>query len=417
MAPLADKEQALVGTVGIRGMSTHRAGFACIVCVYLDGHRPLQERLVGNIAVQFGKAPFGVGGIGMALLVRSLFASASLGPFSDMGQVFQTDEALWVLVYDAFGDHMIGVLLQPSLSSDKRDESPGGRTSAFLLQTLSQSRIMVRLLDNALSCIEGTCSLGGRGHSQIAHAYINTCHPGLGLWGWVCYLDRKRDEQVEVLLGFVVPQPGRPNLCSCLQECHVFAIACVGHDHPAIQGQDAHLLLRLQAVVPMKVVGERWGDIRGSCIQALVALLGRACFACSSVLLHLRPERLVGGSDLAGDVAGHLGRYAILQAYLIVAIALQGTPTAHLAVRKCIARDVVQGIPIGQLRLSQGLELLRCRMQVQLGCHELFHTSSIADIHTSSNTAMVRESLRQFLPTASNPEDSLARLLKGISEL
>ena len=322
MALLADKEQALVGTVGIRDMSTHRAGFACVVCVYLDCHRPLQESLVGNIAVQFGKTPFGVGGIGTALLGRSLFASPSLCPFSDMGQVFQADEAMGVLLYDAFGDHMIGVLLQPSLSSDNRDESPGCRTSAFLLQTLSQSRIMVRFLDNALSRMKGTCSLGGRGHSQIAHADINTCHTGMGLWAWVCYLDLKRDEQVELLLGFVVPQLGRPKRCSCLDECHVFAIACVGHDHTAIQGQDAHLLLRLQAVVPMIVVGERWGDILGSCIQALVALLGLACSACSSVLLHLRPERLVGGSDLAGDVAGHLGRDAILQAYLIVAIPL-----------------------------------------------------------------------------------------------
>ena len=228
MTLLADKKQALVGTVGIRDMSTPRAGLARVVGVYLNCHRPLQESLVGNIAVQLGKAPFGVGGIGTALLVRSLFASPSLCPFSDMGQVFQADEAMWVLVYDAFGDHMIGVLLQPSLSSDKRDESPCCRTSAFLLQTLSQSRIMVGFLDNALSRMEGTFSPGGRGHSQIAHAYINTCHTGMGLWGWVCYLDLKRDEQVELLLGFVVAQLGCPNMCSCLHECHVMAIACVG---------------------------------------------------------------------------------------------------------------------------------------------------------------------------------------------
>ena len=56
MALLADEEQALVGTISISSMSTHWAGFAGVVGVYFDRHRPLQEGFVGNIAMQFGKA-------------------------------------------------------------------------------------------------------------------------------------------------------------------------------------------------------------------------------------------------------------------------------------------------------------------------------------------------------------------------
>ncbi len=123
-------------------------------------------------------------------------------------------------------------------------------------------------------------------------------------------------------------------------------IARIGHKHPPVQGQDADQVSLLQAVVPMIVIGDGGGDVPGWLIQALVAFLGVACFACLSILLDLRPECLVGGAHLAGDIAGHLSRKLMDTAYLIVAIALQGSPTAHLAMRETVVAHIVQGIAV-----------------------------------------------------------------------
>lgn len=59
MALLTDKEQALIGTVRLAGMPTQGTGLTRILGVYLDRHRTVQEGLVGNHALQFGKAPCG----------------------------------------------------------------------------------------------------------------------------------------------------------------------------------------------------------------------------------------------------------------------------------------------------------------------------------------------------------------------
>src|SRR6266568_5052305 len=123
MTVLTDEQQTLIRAVGVSGMPTPRTGFAGIVGIDFDGHASGQEGFVGNHAMQFSKGPLRVGGIGLALLPAGLFACLALGSFSDVGQVFQADEAVGVLVYDAFGNDMIGILLQPSLPSTHRDES------------------------------------------------------------------------------------------------------------------------------------------------------------------------------------------------------------------------------------------------------------------------------------------------------
>ena len=58
-------------------------------------------------------------------------SASPLGSLSDVCQIFQTDQTVGVPGHDAFGDHMIGVLLQPSLSSADRPKATGCRTSAF----------------------------------------------------------------------------------------------------------------------------------------------------------------------------------------------------------------------------------------------------------------------------------------------
>ena len=163
MTVLTDEQQAFVGAVGLSGIPTYRAGFAGVVGIDFDGHTAGQEGFVGNHALQFSKGPFGVGCIGLALLQASLFACLALGAFADVCQVFQADEAVRVLLDDAFGHDMIGILLQPSLPSTQGEESPCRGTGAFLLQTLSQTRIMVGFGNHALSRMKRACSLGGRG--------------------------------------------------------------------------------------------------------------------------------------------------------------------------------------------------------------------------------------------------------------
>jgi hypothetical protein len=105
MAVLTEEQQALVGPIAITGMSAHRASLARVVGVYLDSHRTVQERFVGNRAVQFSKRPFGVGGIGTPLLLRRFLAMLAPGSLSDVCQVLQSNEAVWMSGHDAFGDH------------------------------------------------------------------------------------------------------------------------------------------------------------------------------------------------------------------------------------------------------------------------------------------------------------------------
>jgi hypothetical protein len=131
MTVLADEEQALVGTIGITGMSAHGTSLACIVGVYFDRHRTVQQGFIGNHAVQLSKRPFGVGRIGFPLLQTGLFAFLAFRSFANVCQIFQSDHAGRVLFHDAFGDHVIGVLLQPSLSSTDLYQTACCGTSAF----------------------------------------------------------------------------------------------------------------------------------------------------------------------------------------------------------------------------------------------------------------------------------------------
>src|SRR2546429_7578242 len=142
---LTEKQESMIRPIGITGMPTHWASFACIVGIHLDCHRSRKTRFVGNHALQFSKRPLGVGSVCLPLLLARLLAFLAFGSLSDICQMLQSDQMIGVLGHDAFGDTMIGVLLQPSLSSRNDHQTAGSRTSAFLLQTLSQSRIMIGL--------------------------------------------------------------------------------------------------------------------------------------------------------------------------------------------------------------------------------------------------------------------------------
>ena len=157
---LTDEEQTFIRAIGIRGMSTHRTRLARIMGIDFYRQRRVQESLIGNHALQLSKRPFGIGGIGFTLLPTGFLALFVFSTFANVCQALQANEAMGVLIFDAFRDHMIGVLLQPSLPSTDDDESPRCGTGAFFLKTLSQSRIIVRLGNDSLPRVEGTLSPG-----------------------------------------------------------------------------------------------------------------------------------------------------------------------------------------------------------------------------------------------------------------
>src|SRR6202162_2772950 len=190
-------------------MSAHGASLARIVGVYLDSHRTVQERFVSNHAVQFSKRPFGVDSIGTPLLLRRFLAMLAPGSFSDVCQVLQSNEAVGMSGHDAFGDHVIGILLQPSLSPANHHQTTGSRASAFLLQTLSQSRVVVGLENDPLPRMERTISPGRSSYRQVTYTDIHTSYTRMCFRCGVCSLYFKGDQQIELFLGFVVPQ-----LCS-----------------------------------------------------------------------------------------------------------------------------------------------------------------------------------------------------------
>src|SRR5436305_14204976 len=93
--------------------------------------------------MQFGKGPLGGMSVRSALLLCGLLPVTAFGALTDMGQVFQADDAVWVAVHNAPTDLMVAILFEPSLSSAQHDESSCGGTSAFLLQPLSQAGVLV----------------------------------------------------------------------------------------------------------------------------------------------------------------------------------------------------------------------------------------------------------------------------------
>src|SRR5437588_11686984 len=242
MTVLADEHQALMGAIGIAGMSTHRASLAGVVGIHFDRHRTLQERFIGNHAVQLSKSPLGIGSVGTSLLLAHLFAMLAPSALADICQLFQSNQAVRVSGHDTLRDYMIGVLLQPSLSSANGDQAPCSRASAFLLQTLPQSRIMVGFGDDLLPGMEGTVSRGSSSDRQVANAYIHTGDTRMGFRCGICYLNLQGDQQIELFLGFVIPELRSSNMCAPLEQCAMLGIRGVGHNHPPRERQDAYLL-------------------------------------------------------------------------------------------------------------------------------------------------------------------------------
>jgi hypothetical protein len=161
ITPLTDKEQAFVEPIGVINVPTHWASFAGVVRIYLDRQAPREKRFILDHMVQLSEGPLGVHGVGLALLSGCLLATLAFGALFDTCQMFQADHRTRILLDDPFGDLMIGVLLQPSLSPAQCHKATCCGASAFLLQTLSQSRIVVGSGNYPLTRMEGTVSFSG----------------------------------------------------------------------------------------------------------------------------------------------------------------------------------------------------------------------------------------------------------------
>ena len=350
MTVLADEEQALVGTIGITGMSAPGTSLAGIVGVYFDRHRTAEQGFIRNHALQLGKRPFGVGRIGFPLLQTGLFAFLAFRSFSNVCQMFQADHGLWVLCHDAFGDDVIGVLLQPSLSSTDVHQTACGGTSAFFLKTLSQSRIMVRFGNDVLAAMEGAFPFGSRGDSKIADSHIDANDFFVALRCRQLSRYPERHEQVELLVWLVIPQLCRTNLCPLLNECDMLLIARIGDNDASLKGQDTHLSLCFEGKIFAVLVGQGGGNVPGWMVQSLVSLLRSSSLAVLCILLDFLPEGLIGSTNLPGHRAGHLGGEMKTGTDKVIGSILQSDFIAHLAVCVSILTHKIEGVPVRQLR-------------------------------------------------------------------
>jgi hypothetical protein len=135
---LAHKEQPLVGSIPTCSVPTPRTGLTARVRVNRDRHALLQQGFVGNHAVQLGKGPPRLHHIGAALPLARLLASASSAALTNIGQVFEPDQAVRIACHNPRTDHMVAILLQLSRSSADAQEFPPGGTRAFVLQPFSR---------------------------------------------------------------------------------------------------------------------------------------------------------------------------------------------------------------------------------------------------------------------------------------
>ncbi len=216
---LTHEEQPFVGPILRAGIATPGTGLTRKVSSDFDSHATSQHRFIGNVAVQLSKGPGRCVSIRFALLLRGRVAMLALRAFADIGQIFQPDETVGMLFDNAMTDDMVAISLQPSLSFADGHEPSGRRTSAFALQPFSQSRIVVGFGAYLFAGIEGGMVLCIRGDCQIALAHIHTDYRRVGLWRGVCYVDLQTDEQVELLLGLVIPEFGGSEMRTLMDEC------------------------------------------------------------------------------------------------------------------------------------------------------------------------------------------------------
>src|SRR5436190_6347509 len=181
MTVLTDKEQPSARAIVLAGVATDGTHLTRVVGIDFDGHASRTRCFVAKHALQFGKGPLGSMTVGFPLLLTGLFASFPLCPFTNTGQVFQTDYGMRMRIDNLFRNRMVGIQLQPSLSSADRHKAAFGGTSAFSLKSLVQAGVVVGFGTDCLARIEGWLVLCSGGHGKIPLPDIHTYHRGVAL--------------------------------------------------------------------------------------------------------------------------------------------------------------------------------------------------------------------------------------------
>ncbi len=179
MATLTHEQETLLGPISLARVPAFGARLAGVVSVHLHRHTARQERLISQHAVQLGKRPLGGVPVGCALLPRRLFGPLPSGTISNVGQLFQTEEARGMVVHDTPTEQMVAVSFQPSLPPAYHDESSCSGTGAFLLQPFPESRVMVSFGAYGFAGMERGAVLKGSCHRQIPLPYVHADDMGM----------------------------------------------------------------------------------------------------------------------------------------------------------------------------------------------------------------------------------------------
>jgi hypothetical protein len=124
VALLADKEQPLLGAIPPARVAAAGTTLTGVVGIHTDADAARQSGLVGNDTPEFRKGPVGGVAIGLARFgghgdqVVALAAPlAAFGPFANVRELFQADQAVRMGVQDLPGDGMVGTQRSPVSSA------------------------------------------------------------------------------------------------------------------------------------------------------------------------------------------------------------------------------------------------------------------------------------------------------------
>src|SRR5260370_42473135 len=138
---------------------------------------------------------------------------------------------------NGFRDAVISLQFQPSLSSAERDLSPRCRTSAFLLQAFTEPGVVVSFRPDAFAGIE-PASVGQRSRRcQVALPDIYPYHGRQPVRSWLWYLQFQGDQQVKLLVHFVLPEFGTYNCSTVVDDRFIRLIALVSFDDASLYRQ------------------------------------------------------------------------------------------------------------------------------------------------------------------------------------
>jgi hypothetical protein len=127
--------------------------------------------------MQLGKGPLRVHPIGFARLCRDLFIALAVflarvlsAPcvLPNVRQVFQSNQGMGMLLNDLFGDAMVRLQFQPSLSLLDTLQASFRAASAFVLQAFAQSCVMVGSMSHPSPWMKARLARRSGGHGKTS---------------------------------------------------------------------------------------------------------------------------------------------------------------------------------------------------------------------------------------------------------